>query len=529
MKTYDVIVIGSGHNALVTAAYLTRSGRSVLVLEKNDRAGGLVRTDELTLPGFKHDVYSAAHPLFLNGPAYADLGGALVERGLQYINTDLPTGVSLEDGQTAVFARSFEALAAEAERLAPGDGAALGDLLGSLDPHVNDIFALFNLDLTSPEATEIRARLLHNGDRPGYSAFAASLFETGRAAVEPFKSPVMRAMLAPWTMHMGRTPDEVGSGIWVKLVVLALMGAGMPIPQGGSEMLASSLARLIVDQGGVIRTETQVTRIIVENGKASKVRTTNNEEYQARQAIVASTNPDQLYLSLLAETDSDASLRTQAKKFRYGRGCVQIHLALNEPPRWPDARFKQVGQPHLSDGLNGCTLAIAQGTAGLLPTKPTFTVDCPTNLDPTRAPEGKAIMRVQVLEVPCHPQGDGAGLIDTGDGTWTADLTARFTERVINIVGKHIPNIPSAIIGHSVITPDTLAHFSANQGPGDPYGGAHDLAQSYLFRPLPDQPGHATAVPHLYMLGAATWPGHGINGGSGYIVAQQILKGAEKA
>jgi len=373
MKTYDVIVIGSGHNALVTAAYLTRSGRSVLVLEKNDRAGGLVRTDELTLPGFKHDVYSAAHPLFLNGPAYADLGGALVERGLQYINTDLPTGVSLEDGQTAVFARSFEALAAEAERLAPGDGAALGDLLGSLDPHVNDIFALFNLDLTSPEATEIRARLLHNGDRPGYSAFAASLFETGRAAVEPFKSPVMRAMLAPWTMHMGRTPDEVGSGIWVKLVVLALMGAGMPIPQGGSEMLASSLARLIVDQGGVIRTETQVTRIIVENGKASKVRTTNNEEYQARQAIVASTNPDQLYLSLLAETDSDASLRTQAKKFRYGRGCVQIHLALNEPPRWPDARFKQVGQPHLSDGLNGCTLAIAQGTAGLLPTKPTST------------------------------------------------------------------------------------------------------------------------------------------------------------
>ena len=86
-----------------------------------------------------------------------------------------------------------------------------------------------------------------------------------------------------------------------------------------------------------------------------------------------------------------------------------------------------------------------------------------------------------------------------------------------------LPDIPSAIIGHSVITPDTLAQFSPNQGPGDPYGGAHDLAQSYLFSPLPGQPGHATSVPNLFMLGAATWPGHGINGGSGYIVAHQIL------
>ncbi|HZR40441.1 MAG TPA: NAD(P)/FAD-dependent oxidoreductase [Ktedonobacteraceae bacterium] len=393
----------------------------------------------------------------------------------------------------------------------------------SLNPYANDIFTLFNLDLTSPEATEILARLLHNRDRRGYSTFAASLFDTARTVVEPFKSPALRAMLAPWVMHLGHTPDGVGSGIWVKLAVLALMGAGMPTPEGGSEMLARALAQLIVDQGGVIRTNTQVSRIIVEQGRASKVRTASNEEFQARQAIVASTNPDQLYLSLLAETDVDASLRMQAKQYRYGHGCFQIHLALNEPPRWPDERFNRIGQPHLTDGLNGCTLAVAQGIAGLLPAKPTFTVDCPTNLDPSRAPEGKAIMRVQVLEVPCHPRGDSADVIDTGDGTWTHELTERFAERVINIVSKHIPNIPGAIIGRSVITPDTLARFSPNQGPGDPYGGANDLAQSYLFRPLPGQPGHATAIPHLFMLGAATWPGNGINGGSGYIVAHQIL------
>ena len=89
---------------------------------------------------------------------------------------------------------------------------------------------------------------------------------------------------------------------------------------------------------------------------------------------------------------------------------------------------------------------------------------------------------------------------------------------------RAVINIPSAIIGHAVVTPDTIARFNPNSGPGDPYGGAHDLAQSYLFRPLPGQPSHQTEIPNLYMLGAATWPGHGINGGSGYIVAQKLLK-----
>lgn len=523
LKTYDVIMIGSGHNALIAAAYLTRAGRTVLVLEKNDRPGGFLRTEELTLPGFKHDVYSAAHPLLLTGPAYADLGEALEARGLRYINTELPTGVSMEDGRTGVFSRSFEDLIAEAERLAPGDGAALARMFEEFNPYAGDVFALFNMDLAGPQASAIINKLLHDTGRPGYSAFAASLLSTARNAVSSFQSPVLRAMLAPWVTHLGRTPDEIGSGVWVPLTAMALMGGGMPIPEGGSEKLAQALAQLVQDQGGTIRTHTQAKKIVVKHGLAVGVQTSDGEQYHAKQAVVASTGPDQLYLSLLADAEVSPSLITQAKKFRYGRGCVQIHLALSEPPRWPDARFAKVGQPHLTDGLDGFTQAIAQGMSDLLPVKPTFTVDCSTNLDPTRAPAGQAVMRIQVLEVPCRPRGDAAGQIDVGDGTWTTDLTERFTERVLEIVSKHIPNIPSAVIGHSVITPDTIARYNPNSGPGDPYGGSHDLAQSYLFRPLPSQPSHQTEVPNLYMLGAAIWPGHGINGGSGYIVAQKLL------
>lgn len=523
METFDVIIIGSGHNALVTAAYLTRAGRSVLVLEKNDRPGGFLRTEELTLPGFKHDVFAAAHPLFTTGPAYAELREDLEARGLRYLNTNLPTGVSMEDGRTAVLPSSFEELIAEVERLAPGDGGALAGMFEQLNPYVNDVFGLFNMDLSSAEAAPILKRLLHEERGAGYSPFAASLVSTARNTVSSLKSPVTQSMLASWVTHLGRTPDEVGSGIWVPLTVMALMGGGMPTPEGGSEKLVQALSQLIKDQGGEILTHTHVERILVENGRANGVRTSMGKKYRAKQAVVASTTPDQLYLSLLADTEISPPLRAQARQYRYGRGCVQIHLALSEPPNWPDKRFNGVGQPHLTDGLDGFTLAIAQGAANLLPSNPTFTVDCSTNLDPTRAPAGKAIMRIQVLEVPIRPRGDAANLIKVGDGTWKHDLTEQFTERVLNVVSKHIPNIPSAVIGKYVVTPGTIAKFNPNSGPGDPYGGAHDLAQSYLLRPLPGQPGHQTAIPNVYMLGAATWPGHGVNGGSGYIVAQQLL------
>src|SRR5262249_14306574 len=265
---YDVTVVGSGHNALVAAAYLARAGRSVLVLERNDRAGGLVRTDELTLPGFKHDGYAASHRLFVTGAAYRDSAADLGKRGLRYLNTDIPTGVSFADGRTGVLYCSLEDSIAEAERLAPGDGAVLRGLVESFGPYVGDVFRLFSLDLASAEATGIMGRLTRSETGAGYSPFVQMLFETARNVVGPLRSPVTRAMLAPWVGHLGRSPDEVGSGIWVVLAVLALMAGGMPTPQGGSERLAEALVRLIGDNGGVVRLGTPVSRILLERGRA---------------------------------------------------------------------------------------------------------------------------------------------------------------------------------------------------------------------------------------------------------------------
>lgn len=523
MEQYDAVVVGSGHNALITAAYLARGGWSVLMLERNARPGGLVRTEELTRPGFLHDTYSAAHPLLVAGPAYTELGPQLTELGLEYRNTRYPTGISMPDGATAVLSTDAAENEAEAERLACGDGAALALLLKEFEPLIAPVFGLFAADLSTPESAKVIHYLMHDCNG-GYSDFAQLFTLTARDLLEQrFSSPVLRGMLAPWAVHLGRGPDDANSALWVILVLIALTMAGMPIPAGGSESLAHALAALIERHDGQIECHQWVDRILVEHGRAIGVRTADGTVIRAARAVVASVNPDQLYLTLLAHEHVPAAIVRQATRYRYGRGCVQIHLALSEPARFADERLASVGQPHFTGGLDAISKAVNEAARGLLPAEPTISFDMPSALDSSRCPPGTAVARLQMLDVPCRPRGDAAGEITVTDGRWTEDIKNAFALRVIELATRHVPNLSDAILDYHVIAPDDLARFNPNCGPGDPYGGSHDLAQSYIFRPLLGQPSHRTIVPNLYLVGAATWPGHGVNGNSGYILAKELL------
>src|SRR5262249_32283934 len=264
--------------------------------------------------------------------------------------------------------------------------------------------------------------------------------------------------------------------------------------------------------------------ILVEQGAAVGVRTAAGDTFRAARAVVASTGPDQLYLELLARADIVPPLiRQQASQFRYGLGCFQIHLALSEAPRFADERLNRAGQPNLTTGLDGVSRAINEATRGLLPAEPTISCDAPSRVDPSRAPAGRATMRLQMLEVPTRPRGDAAGEIEVGDGTWTEELEARFADRVIELTSRHVLNVPSAILARAIVSPREIAAFNPNAGPGDPYGGPHDPSPSYLFRPLPAAPSHATPIPTLFLLRPAPWPRPGVKGGAGYIVAQKLL------
>jgi phytoene dehydrogenase-like protein len=429
--------------------------------------------------------------------------------------------------RTTVLSTDVQANIAEADRLQPGDGAAWLQMMQDFEQVAPLVLGLLTMDLASPQAGLMIRQLMLTPDGKNLSPFAAQFLQTARDVLEErFQSDIWRGMLAPWVLHVGQGPDSANSGFWVQLVAVAVQLAGMPTPVGGSEMLSRSLVRLIEDHGGLIRTNSPVTRILVKDGQAIGVRTAGDEQYHARRAVIASTNPDQLYLTLLADTDVVPPLvKQQAARYRYGRGCMQIHLALSEPPRWSDDRLSRVGQFHITSGLDGVSRAVNKAVRGFLPADPTISIDVPTAHDPSRAPQGQAIVRLQLLEVPFRPRGDAAEQIEVGDGTWTEDLKNRLADRVMAIVSQHVPNLPGAILGRTIIAPSDLVRFNPNLQYGDPYAGSHELAQNYLFSPLPSQPSHRTVVPNLFLLGAATWPGSGVSGGSGYIVAQHLLQG----
>ncbi|NVB80314.1 MAG: NAD(P)/FAD-dependent oxidoreductase, partial [Kofleriaceae bacterium] len=197
-------------------------------------------------------------------------------------------------------------------------------------------------------------------------------------------------------------------------------------------------------------------------------------------------------------------------------------LALARPPRFADARLERAGQVVLGSDLDAIARGVADAANGLLPAEPSISLDIPSNVDPTRAPPGHATVRLQVLEVPTRPHGDAAGAIAGLDGTWTDAAAERFADRLVAIADRHAPGLADAVLGRAVVTPATLAAANPNAGPGDPYAGAYDLLQAFR-RPLPSQPGYATPIQHLWMTGASTWPGGGVSGISGHVIAQTLL------
>jgi phytoene dehydrogenase-like protein len=522
MADFDAIIIGSGPNSLVNAAYLTQAGWKVLLLEQNDRPGGGMRTESLTLPGFTHDLYAGYLILFALSQANQDFGAQLQARGLQMVGTQRPAGVSMPDGAGAVIVTDMEANIAEAERLHSGDGAGWVEMISTIGQAAPQVFSLLKMDLTTPDSADLIRQLMVANGSP--SAFVSEFLVSARDVLESrFQSETWRGVLAPWVLHSGHGPEDANSGFWTHIFALGLQSAGQFVAVGGTEMLAKALVQLIQDQGGTVQCGTSVTKILVEDGKAIGVRTAAGEEIRASRAVLATTNPDQLYLQLLAEEASiPATLQQQARCYRYGHTTLHVHLALSESPQWRDDRLNDVVYTHITNGLDGVSKNFNETTRRLLPSEPVVGVGIPTLLDPSRAPEGQATAVLQAMDMPFRFTGDAAGTLDIGDGSWTPEMKERYADRVIDLAAKHIPNLKSSILARDVLSPADIARGNVNWGNGDPYSGSHDIAQSFLMRGYLG--GYTTPVANLYMIGAASHPGLGLGGGSGYIVAQNLLK-----
>jgi phytoene dehydrogenase-like protein len=517
---YDAVCIGSGINSLAAAALLAKGGWRVCVLERNDWLGGAIRTAEITEPAFVHEVFASWHPLFVGSAAYAELKDELHARGLEYLNTELPTGTLYPDGESIFLTTSHEDNVREL-------GPAWERTTSEFMPNADLAFGLLETELWSGAGFALGLKAYRRLGRRGLVQFAGNLLVSCRDWVTgTFESERANGLFAPWVLHTGLGPDAAGSGFMAQVIAVAIELGGMPVPRGGGVRLVDALAGIVRDAGGTLETERDVDRIVVSAGRATGARTRDGETYEATRAVLANVTPQQLYHGLLDGAGVPAAAAEEARRFRYGRGGMQIHMALSDRPQWAgDDRLARTAIVHLTPGLDGVSRSVNEADRGLLPAEATIVVGQPMAVDPSRAPEGKWIIWIQLQELPARPRGDAAAELDAGDGTWTESLREAYADRIQARLARHVTNLDSVLARRVVLSPADIAAANINMPGGDIYSGSCALDQNLLWRPRPGLPGHRTPVEGLWHIGASTHPGPGLGAGSGTLVAQELLRG----
>jgi phytoene dehydrogenase-like protein len=515
---YDVVVIGSGINGLVAAAELAGAGRRVALVEERDRLGGFIASDELTLPGFVHDTFSSWHPLFQAGGAYATLGEDLHRHGLSYRNADAAVTASVSERGTVVAHRSPDETAAGFAKA--DDSTAYTAMLEQLSQWAPHVFGALGSELRTRDLARLGVGALRGLGRAGLTELMRVSTQSGRGLTrERFGGTEVDQLWAPWLLHAGLAPDQATGGLMLPVMAFTMHEIGLPIVAGGAANFVAAFDALLQERGVDVLLETPATAISVRGGRAVSVDA--GARRLSADAVIASTSTRRLYGDLLpAEAVDDAGRRAGARH-RPGRAAAQIHLALDAPLQWSDGRLDAVPLVHISNGSDSTAIACAQAEAGLLPAEPTVVVGQQCVLDPSRAPAGQATLWVQLQELPWRPVGDAAGELDTSAG-WTPVLAEAYADRVIARIEKFAPGVTASMLARHTISPVDLAAANANAVHGDPYGGAAELDQSLLWRPGTGS-GHRTGVPNVFHIGAFTHPGPGLGGGSGHLVAQQLL------
>jgi len=511
------VIIGSGINALVAAALLSRKGEAVLVLERSDRLGGCMRTEEITLPGYHHDVMAATFVLFLTSPAYAELAEDLGRHGLEFCHGNHPTAVLRPGGETAVLSMDRSRNISAFDALAAGDGLQHAADVGSIETDAEFLFALLGSPLWSAKMARLMAGQAWKRGLTGLKSWFGSALQPARGWLETgYRSETVQALWAPWVLHTGLTPESTYSGQMGRVIAFALEAAGAPVAKGGSASVPQAFRKLIEAGGGTIRTGADVDQILVKDGKAVGVKTADGETIKA-QSVIASVTPTQLYERLLGAEDAPAGTTA----YRYGRGNFQLHYALDGDPHWIAEGLEDVALIHLADGIDSVSKSSNEAERGLLPETPTICVGQPHRLDPTRVPDGKALLWLQVPDAPRVIKGDAAHAIKT-EPHWREATREAFADRLEDILRRHIRNFDEIKLARRAYSPVDLNDLNINLVGGDPYGGSCSIDQFFIWRPFAHSVNSATQIRNLHQIGASTHPGPGLGGGSGYNLAKRM-------
>ena len=508
----DIVVIGAGVNGLSAAALLASKGRSVVVLEASDVPGGAVRTEEVTLPGFRHDLFAMNLGLFAGGPVNAALGADLARHGFELVPSVKPFCSVFPDGTMLGVQADATATLANVDRVAPQDVEAWEALTRQLNELAPHLFGVLGSDMPSWGAVKTLWKAHRALGTDGvYEMIKLALASTRAFTDEHFTSPKTKALMASWGMHLDFAPDISGGALFSFLETMGGQLFGMVIGKGGASTLIDSLVAVVTEKGGEVRCDAHVDEILVSGGKATGVRLANGDTVMASRGVISNVNP-KLMPDLLPANVAERPDVARARRYRPGLGTMMIHLALDSLPEWLARDARSYNYVHIGPYVDDMALAYADAAAGRLPSTPTLVVGQPTVSDPSRAPEGKHVLWVQVRVLP----------LEIADGRTWDEAGEDYADHVMTILEQYAPGLSGHVLGRKVLTPSDLERYNANLVLGDSLGGSHHPAQFFFLRPVPGWGRHRTPVERLFICGAGTWPGGGVGGASGAMVAKAI-------
>ncbi|MFC9560463.1 phytoene desaturase family protein [Agromyces sp. NPDC056965] len=470
----DVTVVGSGPNGLVAAVVAARAGLSVRVLEAAPTIGGGLRTAELTLPGFRHDVCSTVHPAGLASPVFRKLG--LLDR-IDWVVPEVSYAHPLDGGRAGIAWRDVDRTADGLE----ADGAAWRSLLAPLVARSRGV-----VDFTGSQLLRVPR------DPVAAVKFGLRALEQGTAAWNTrFVGEVAPALFSGVVAHAaGGMPSLASAGAGL-LIAMHGHGVGWGLPVGGSQAIADALADELRARGGEIVTDAPVASLAEVTGS---------------RAVLLDTSPELLFTAELPGRYARA-----LRRYRYGSGVAKIDFALSGPVPWRNAEVRQAPTVHLGGSraeIAAAENAVARGyqpgvAGGGGAQHPYVLVAQPTVADPSRAPEGRHVLWAYT-HVP-------------------AGSTLDPTELVIAEVERFAPGFRDVVLASAASSAAELGRYNPNYVGGDIYSGALTMAQ-LLKRPVVSPKPWRTPIEGVYLCSSATPPGPAVHGMNGWFAAKLALR-----
>ncbi|GAA4749913.1 phytoene desaturase family protein [Flavisolibacter ginsenosidimutans] len=467
-RDYDAIVVGSGPNGLAAAITLQRAGLSVLLVEAKETVGGGLRSAQLTLPGFVHDVCSAIHPLAVASPFFKTL--PLVEHGLKFILPGLAAAHPFDDGDAA-------ALYSSVEQTAQSFGDDEHTYTSLMKRLVKDWPHIAADVLSPPRIPRHPLEMAFFGLKALMpAAHLAKRFHTKKA----------KGLWAGMAAHSMQPLSNLATSAIGLVLMLAGHTDGWPIPKGGSSAIANALASYFQSIGGRIETNFHVRSL---------------QQLPSARAVLFDVTPKQLLQ--IAGHEFSSFYQWQLKRYRYGMGVFKIDWALDDAIPFTATECRKAGTVHLGNTWEE-TVAAEQATAnGKHPQKPFVLLAQQSLFDASRAPKGK-----HTAWAYCHvPNGS------------TVDMT----EAIEKQIERFAPGFRERILAKHVMNTKQMETYNSNYIGGDINGGAFDIDQLFT-RPALRLSPYKTSAKGIYLCSSSTPPGGGVHGMCGYHAAKRALK-----